>query len=89
MNIHIAPEFENFVNAKLESGAYSTAGEVIGDALRLLAERDEFHCMRLKKLNQEIQIGMDQAERGEIISAEESRKQMAAFKQQFSNSPDK
>ncbi len=87
MNINIAPEFESFVNAKLESGTYCSASELVGDALRLLAERDEFHSMRIKKLNQEIQIGLDQAENGEIITAEESKNKMTAFKLQFSNNP--
>ena len=37
----------------------------------------------IEKLNAEIQIGLDQAARGEFITAEESKKQLAAFKAQF------
>jgi PHD/YefM family antitoxin component YafN of YafNO toxin-antitoxin module len=37
----------------------------------------------IEKLNAEIQIGLDQAARGEFISAEESKLQLAEFKKQF------
>jgi DNA-damage-inducible protein J len=41
--------------------------------------------IRIEKLNQDIQIGLDQAERGEMISADETKKRMKLFKQQFLN----
>lgn len=85
MNISIAPEFENFVNEKLASGVYSSVGEMVGDALRLLAERDELRQIRIAKLNQEIQIGLDDVANGRVITAEESKRRMAVFKQQFLN----
>ncbi len=47
----------------------------------------KLHNITIKKLNREIQIGLDQAENGEILTAEESKKKMAAFKQQFLNHP--
>jgi PHD/YefM family antitoxin component YafN of YafNO toxin-antitoxin module len=37
----------------------------------------------IEKLNADIQIGLDQAARGESIPLEEVKKEMAAFKQQF------
>ena len=90
MNISIAPEFENFVNAKLESGVYGSASEMVGDALRLLAERDELRRIRIEKLNNEIQLGLDDVANGRVISGEESKERMAIFKQQFlNNSSDK
>lgn len=85
MNISIAPEFENFVNAKLASGVYGSASEMVGDALRLLAERDELRQIRIAKLNHEIQLGLDDVANGRVITAEESKQRMAVFKQQFLN----
>ncbi len=87
MNISIAPEFEKFVNSKIEAGEYCSAGEVVSDALRLLAERDELRQIRIRKLNQEIQVGLDQVERGEVVSAEEAKEHMKIFKQQFLSTP--
>jgi len=48
MNISMAPEFEQFVDAKVNSGDYSSASEVIRAGLRLLKERDaEHHAHRM------------------------------------------
>jgi antitoxin ParD1/3/4 len=82
----MTPELENLVNAKINSGKYQSASEVVREALRLLAERDELRRKRVEELDQEIQIGLDQAARGEfcdpaalnaeldqIIAAAESR----------------
>ncbi len=83
MNISITPELEKFVHSRVSSGMYQSASELFREALRLLAERDELRKKRLEKLNQEIQVGLDQAKRGNLISAEESKKRMVTFKQQF------
>ena len=83
MNISITPELEKFVHSKVSSGMYQSASELFREALRLLAERDELRKKRLEKLNQEIQVGLDQAKLGKFISPEESKKKMATFKQQF------
>lgn len=83
MNISITPELEKFVHAKVASGMYQSASELFREALRLLAERDAIHKKRLEKLNQEIQIGLDQVKRGELISSDELKKNMEIFKQQF------
>jgi antitoxin ParD1/3/4 len=40
MNISVPPELERLVTEKVASGRYSSASEVVGEALRLLEERD-------------------------------------------------
>jgi len=40
MVVHLTPELEEFVRAKLETGRYGSEDEVVADALRLLDERD-------------------------------------------------
>ncbi len=59
MNISITPELEKFVHAKVESGLYNSASEVMREALRLLAERDEFQRKRVEAMDALIQQGMD------------------------------
>jgi antitoxin ParD1/3/4 len=49
LNISLTEEFKSYVTRKLESGLYHSAGEVIGDGLRLMGERDESHPSRLAR----------------------------------------
>lgn len=72
MNVSLTPELERFVTSKVESGMYHTASEVIREGLRLLKEREEVHQRKLIELRREIQIGTDQADRGEVSPFNES-----------------
>ena len=40
MAIQLTPEIEEIVNAKVQTGQYSSATEVVQEALRLLEERE-------------------------------------------------
>ena len=40
MNVSLTPELEKFVGAKVKSGRYNSASEVVREALRLLEEHD-------------------------------------------------
>ena len=64
MNVSLTPELESLVQEKVKSGLYNSSSEVIRDALRLLQEQDQLRQIRLENLRKEIQIGIDQAERG-------------------------
>lgn len=66
MNVSLTPELEQYVNGKVQSGMYHTASEVIREGLRLLKEREELHQQKLADLRREIQIGIDQAVRGQV-----------------------
>lgn len=66
MNISLTKEFETYVSQKVESGMYHTASEVIRDGLRLMKERDELHQSKLADLRQDIALGADQADRGQV-----------------------
>jgi antitoxin ParD1/3/4 len=67
MNISLTPELEALIQAKVKSGLYHSASEVVREALRLLKEHDELRRIRLAELRREIQIGLDQVERGEVV----------------------
>jgi antitoxin ParD1/3/4 len=66
MSISLTPELEQLIHKKVESGLYLSASEVVREALRLLEERDRLNAMKLEELRREIQIGIDQADRGEL-----------------------
>lgn len=65
MNVSLTPELEQFVHGKVQSGLYHTASEVIREGLRLLMEREETRRLELAALRRDIQVGIDQADRGE------------------------
>lgn len=70
MNVSLTPELEELVRKKVESGMYLSASEVVRDALRLLDEQDRLRQARLDELRKEIAVGIAQADRGELVSAE-------------------
>lgn len=65
MNVSLTPELEKLVNERVRSGMYSSASEVIREALRLLNQQEGLRQRKLEELRKEIQIGIDQIERGE------------------------
>ncbi len=71
MNVSLTPELEQFVYDKVKSGRYLSASEVVREALRLLEERDHLHQAKLAELRQHLAIGIEQADRGELIDGDE------------------
>ena len=63
MTTLIPPELESFVQQQLASGEYRSAEEVIGAGLRVLQELKH----RQEDFRKEVQIGVDQLDRGEGI----------------------
>ena len=61
MNVSLTSELEQLVNAKVASGMYQTASEVVREGLRLLAERDQ----RLEALRRDVRAGFEAVDRGE------------------------
>lgn len=62
MNISLTPQLESLVKAKVDSGLYGSASEVMRDALRLLEERDRRQSLRVEELRAEIKKGLDSGE---------------------------
>ena len=77
MNVSLTPELEELISRKVESGLYSSASEVVREALRLLQQRDEQREAMLEELRKKIQVGIEQVERGEVVpwDLEEFKKQ--------------
>jgi antitoxin ParD1/3/4 len=70
MNVSVGKDLESYVRSKVESGDYATASEVVRDGLRLLREKELLFEARLQSLRGEIQKGIDQIERGELLDGE-------------------
>ena len=71
MNISLTKELEELVSNKVESGRYHSASEVVREGLRLLEEQDMLKNARLGQLKKEVQIGIDQMNRGEYTDYDE------------------
>lgn len=79
MNVSLTPELERRISEKVESGLYTTASEVVREALRLLFEADEAREQRLARLRADIQVGLDQLDRGEGLSGKQVREELTAL----------
>lgn len=66
MNISLTPELEKLVQEHVASGQYNSASEVIREALRLMIQRDSLGRYYDQWLEAQIELGWQQAERGEL-----------------------
>jgi antitoxin ParD1/3/4 len=73
MNVSLTPELEKFVNAKVESGRYNSASEVVREALRLLEEHDAARAAQLAEFNEEIGRRLASLDRGEAVDPAAAR----------------
>lgn len=58
MNINLTPQLEEMVRQKVNSGLYTSASEVVREALRLMEEKDRLREAKLEQLRQDIQDGL-------------------------------
>lgn len=72
MSLNIPPEFERAVLERVESGKYPNVEAVLEALLDALARDEADDAERLQALRREIQIGIDQLERGEYSDGEEA-----------------
>ena len=71
MNVSLTPELESLVQQKVQSGLYTSASEVVREALRLLNDRDTIQQQRLSELKREIAIGLEDLNQGKTIPGEQ------------------
>jgi antitoxin ParD1/3/4 len=68
MHISLTPELESRVRAKVETGLYNNASEVIREALRFMETHEDWiHEIKLSRLREQLKVGADQLDRGEGI----------------------
>ncbi len=67
MNVSLTPELDKFIADKVASGRYTSASEVVREALRLLEEHERSRSARLEEFNRELQRRLDSADRGELV----------------------
>jgi antitoxin ParD1/3/4 len=74
MNVNLTPAPEELVRAKVASGMYTSASEVVREALRLMDEQDRLRAAKPEQLRDEIRQGLDSGD-SPLWSAEEAKRQ--------------
>lgn len=77
----IGEHYEALVKKLVESGRYSSASEIIRDALRLLEDAEILRAIRTEELRKLIQEGLDSGDAGPLDMEEikaEGRRRLAA-----------
>ena len=70
MNVSLSPELENFVQTKVTTGRYTSASEVVREALRLLEDHDKARTAQLEEFRSEADRRLASLDRGEGIDGE-------------------
>jgi antitoxin ParD1/3/4 len=75
MTTVIPAEFQPFVSDALASGKYRSEEELLSAALRLLKDRER----KFDALRDDLQIGLDELDRGEAVLLDDAAAQQAFF----------
>ncbi len=59
MNVNLTPQLEELVRSKVSSGLYTSASEVVREALRLMDEQDRLRQAKLDELKRDVRKGLD------------------------------
>ena len=76
MNVSLTPELEKFIADKVATGRYTSASEVVREALRLLEREEKSREEQIAEFNRELQARMDAMDRGDYVTAEEFEREM-------------
>jgi len=77
MNVSLTPELDKFVAGKVESGRYTSASEVVRQALRLLEEHDQARSAQIAAFNRALAARLESLDRGEQVKPESVRSRLS------------
>jgi antitoxin ParD1/3/4 len=72
MNVHLTPHQESLVKAQVATGRYTSASEVVREALRLFEDQERLCQSRVQKLRADVQEALEQSARGESAPFDEA-----------------
>ena len=84
MNVSLSRQLQGFIEKKVRTGRYQTASEVVREGLRLIEDRDTQRALQLRRLREDIKVGLDQVDKGQVAPLDvkrikaEGRKRLAA-----------
>lgn len=69
MHLSLTPELESRIKAKVESGLYNNASEVVREALRFMDTHERWvREIQLTQLREQLRVGVDQLDQGKGIA---------------------
>lgn len=80
MTLKLRPEIEALIQKRLQSGAFSSAEEVIERALEFLSAEEDWLADNRDTIAAQIQDGWEEAQRGELTDGDSVRAEMQQFK---------
>ena len=76
MNVSLTPGLEKLVQAKVASGRFHSASEVVEEALHLLEQQEIDRETHLQELRARMDEGLASLDRGEWVDGEEFMQRM-------------
>jgi len=67
MTVTLTAEQEKFVAEQIQSGHYHSADDVVTQSLGMLRAQEEFIRENISELRKKIAVGIEQANRGELL----------------------
>ena len=83
MTITLRPDQEKLIAEAIQTGAYAGIEDVIDCALQNLWSEEEFLIAHKDEISAKIDSGLDDFEKGNYFTAEESREDMAKRKAEW------
>jgi antitoxin ParD1/3/4 len=71
MNVSLTSEMEKWVHGKVGSGLYTSASEVVREAIRALHEKETRNGTKLASLRNAVQLGIAAADQGNLLEWDE------------------
>jgi antitoxin ParD1/3/4 len=81
MNVSLTPELEEFVAKKVQSKRYTSASEVVREALRLLEEHERIRAAQLAEFQTELDRRLAALDRGEHVDPTRVRAELRSRSQ--------
>ncbi len=66
LNVSVTRQMGAYVKAKIATGGYQSASEVIRDAILALQHQEKTHALTLQAVRAKLASGLAQADRGEL-----------------------
>ena len=71
MNVSLTSDMEKWVQGKVGSGLYTSASEVVREAIRALHEKETRDHTKLVSLRDAVQVGIASADQGQLSDWDE------------------
>ncbi|MGF1458721.1 MAG: type II toxin-antitoxin system ParD family antitoxin [Leptolyngbyaceae cyanobacterium] len=69
MALSLPLELQEFADRQIASGKYASLDDILLAGLQALAEREQIYQGRFEELRDEVLLGANEAERGELLEA--------------------